>query len=297
VKRRELVGGVAIALVVGCAAAVPEMQQPAAALTTARVTRRVRVPEVELFYKGEQPWARRGGEEWSLGDVSRGEMVFSPDGKRFAYVRQRAQASAGKVAPPAHVLVRNLAGDPVNDFSVYRPGVPEQLTWIDNRRLAYVAPPESTVTAAAVATAPRKPNAVFVVHDAETGEVVSARAGSEFLWDQQHRHVAFVAGAPGKQVLVVDGKNVWPRVGTTRLHGEPSWGPDGRGLAIVEEGAGAPRLVVLVEVSDPAGDLTWPVPRDALQPGLKVFWATESKVVIGESALKPKFAAGWERLQ
>jgi hypothetical protein len=292
VKRRELVGGIAIALVVGCAA-VPAPPSIASASDARASSRRVRAPDVELFFKGEQPWARRGGEEWSLGDVSRAEMVFSPDGKRFAYVRQRAQASAGRLAPVAHVLVRNLAGDPVNDFSVYRPGQPEQLTWIDNRRLAYVAPPEAAV---AVATA-RKPNAMFVVHDAETGEVVSARAGSEFLWDQQHRHVAFVAGVAGKQVLVVDGKNVWPRVGTTKLHGEPSWGPDGRGLAIVDEGAGAPRLVVLVEISDPAGDLTWPVPRDALQPGLRVFWASESKVVIGESALKPKFAAGWERLQ
>src|SRR4051812_43959789 len=153
-------------------------------------------------------------------------MVFSPDGKRFAYVRQRAQASTGKTAPAAHVLVRNLAGDPVNDFSVYRPGMPEALTWIDNRRLGYVAPAVDATLASAGTSTPKKPNAVFVVHDAETGEVESARQGSDFLWDQQHRHVAFVAGVGARQVLVVDGKNVWPRVGTAKLHGEPSWGPD-----------------------------------------------------------------------
>src|SRR6185369_10023434 len=147
----------------------------------------------------------------------------------------RAQASAGKTAPAAHVLVRNLAGDPVNDFSLYRSGTPEQLTWIDDHHIGYVAPP-ATADGAATASARKPPSAVFVVHDADTGEVQSARAaGSDFFWDPQHRHCAFVVGAGGKQVLVVDGKNVWPRAGTAKLHGEPSWGPDGHGLAIVEE--------------------------------------------------------------
>lgn len=287
-RRIRLVATVIGAVAFGCAAAaVPEVKvAPARPAVT-----RTRAPDVELFYKGDQAWARRGAEEWQIGDVTRGEMVFSPDGKRFAYVRQRAQASAGRVQPSAHVLVRNLAGDPVNDFSVYRPGTPDQLTWLDNRRIGYLS------SSAADTAAGKKPGNVFVVHDADTGEVLAARAGGSFTWDSTHHHVAFVSGVPGRQVLVVDGKTVWPRVGATRLHGDPTWGPEGHGLAIVDEGGGAPKLVVLVEFDDPAGDLTWPVPRDALAPGLKVFWATDSKVVIGESALQPKFAAGWERLQ
>ena len=68
----------------------------ASSSTRAGSSARTRAPDVELFFKGDQPWARRGAEEWSLGDVHKDEMVFSPDGKRFAYVRQRAQASAGK---------------------------------------------------------------------------------------------------------------------------------------------------------------------------------------------------------
>ena len=274
----------------GCAAGVPEMKVASSSTRTASVAR-TRAPDVELFYKGDQPWARRGGEEWSLGDVHKDEMVFSPDGKRFAYVRQRAtQASAGKgTAGSAHVLVRNLAGDPVNDFSVYRPGVPDKLSWLDNRRLGYLAPPDPNKKSA--------PSFTYVVHDADTGEVLAARSGVDFTWDPSRRHVAFLVGKPGAQQLVVDGKTVWPRAGMTRLHGDPVWSADGHGLAIVDDGGGAPRLVVMVEFDDPQGDLTWPVPRDALAPGLKVFWASESKVVIGESALKPKFAAGWERLQ
>ncbi|MGZ3428916.1 MAG: hypothetical protein ACXVCV_19825 [Polyangia bacterium] len=286
--RRVRALSIAAVVALGCAAGVPEMKVASSSTRSASVAR-TRAPDVELFYKGDQPWARRGAEEWSLGDVHKDEMVFSPDGTRFAYVRQRAQASVGKgAAVSAHVLVRNLAGDPVNDFSVYRPGVPDKLSWIDNRRLGYLAPPDVTKKIASL---------TYVVHDADTGEVLAARSGSAFTWDAAKRHVAFLVGKPGQQSLVVDGKNVWPRNGMTRLHGDPVWSSDGHGLAIVDEGTGSPRLVVMVEFDDPQGDLTWPVPRDALAPGLRVFWATDSKVVIGESALKPKFAAGWERLQ
>jgi hypothetical protein len=280
---REL--GLVAAVAVGCAAsAVPEVKiapsRPAPAIT--------RAPEVELFYKGEQPWARRGTEEWSLGDVQKGEMVFSPDGKRFAYVRQRTTASAGRTtALPAHVLIRNLAGDPVNDFSVFRPGEPTSLSWIDNRHLGYLAPPEPG----------RKTSPTFVLHDADTGEVLAARSGSQFTWDPAHHHVAFVVGKPGQQALVVDGKNVWPRRGVTSIHGEPVWSNDGHGIAFVDAASVGPKLVVLVEYADPQGDLSWPVPAQALAPGLRVYWASDSKVIIGEDKLKPRFAAGWERLQ
>src|SRR5262245_569005 len=152
---------------------------------TARAAR-TRAPAVELFYKGDQPWARRGTEEWSLGDVRRDEMIFSPDGTRFAYLRQRAQASVGTGAPAsARVLVRNLAGDPVNDFAVYRAGMPEKLSWLDNRRIAYLAPPDPTQRGRVAAAS------TFVVHDADTGEVLAARSGIDFVWDPQRRHVAF----------------------------------------------------------------------------------------------------------
>ena len=180
-RARALSLGAIVAL--GCAAGVPEMKT-ASSSSRATAISRTRAPDVELFFKGDQPWARRGTEEWSLGDVHKDEMVFSPDGRRFAYVRQRAQASAGKgTAGSAHVLVRNLAGDPVNDFSVYRPGVPDKLSWLDNRRLGYLAPPDPNKKSAASFT--------YVVHDADTGEVLAARTG-------QRLHVG--SGAPSRGV-------------------------------------------------------------------------------------------------
>ncbi|HEX8951424.1 MAG TPA: hypothetical protein VF945_06240, partial [Polyangia bacterium] len=181
---------IAALVALGCAAGVPEMKV-ASSSTRPSSAARTRAPEVELFYKGDQPWARRGADEWSLGDVHKDEMVFSPDHKRFAYVRQRAQASAGKGnAGTAHVLVRNLAGDPVNDFSVYRPGLPDKLSWLDNRRLGYLAPPDPNKKSVASFT--------YVVHDADTGEVLAARTGMDFTWDPARRHVAFLVGKPGQ---------------------------------------------------------------------------------------------------
>jgi len=272
-------------VLLGCAAAA--VNTPTEVASVKRQPK-LRAPEVELFFKGDEPWARRGTEEWPLGDVKKDEMVFSPDGKKFAYVKEKATASTAKVPQPAHVIVRNLAGDPINDFPVYRPGKPGDLVWIDNHRLGYLAPSDP---------AAKKPTNLYVVHDISSGEVLAARSGNELVWGPQHHHVAFVSGAKDKQAVVVDGMNVWPRTGTTRIHGQPVWSPDGHGLAFTEDGAQGPRLVVLVEFDDAQGDLTWNIPREATASGLKVFWAGDNKVVIGESALKPRFAADWQRLK
>ena len=116
------------------------------------------------------------------------------------------------------------------------------------------------------------------------------------LWDVTRRHFAELRGRRGQQALFVDGRRVWPRSGATTFHGTPVWSPDGHGLAVVEEVARATRLVVMVEYRDPSGDLTWPIPRDAVAPTLKLFWANHSKVVIGETLMRPRFAANWQRL-
>jgi hypothetical protein len=293
--RHALAG--AVALVAACATTSggravegrPQVRVTHASERAARMT--LRSPEVELFYRGEDAFARRGGEEWALG-VKKAEMAFSPDKKRFCYTREKGGASDTQKAP-RHVLVRNLAGDPVNEFIAYRPGVLDSLGWLDNRRIAYVTPAEAVEKGA-------PPLKYFVVHDAVSGEVLAARPGTEFTWGPEGgpgRHVVFVTGGGKRQQVVVDGRSVWPRSGTTRVRQMPVWSPDGRGLAFTEEGPRGARLVVLVEYLDAGGDLTWDIPRDALDPSLKVFWAGDSKVVIGPNAFDPKFAADWQRLE
>lgn len=116
------------------------------------------------------------------------------------------------------------------------------------------------------------------------------------VWDARHRHAAELRGKKGQQALFVDNVRVWPRSGATTFHGQPVWSPDGHGLAVVEDVSKEARLVVMVEYRDPAGDLTWPIPRDAVSPKLKLFWASDNKVVIGETLMRPRFAANWQRL-
>ncbi len=302
--RRQAIIAACVSVAMGCAAAAVTEQPGGSSIAVNRRRvdgPRLKVPEVELFFKGEQPFARRGRpgecpgvncEEWSLGDVTKGEMAFSPDKRKFAYVRAKATASNAKTVQPPHVLVRNIAGDPINEFPLYRPGKPDELIWLDNHRLGYLTPPEQP---AAGKKGP--PAAVYVVHDINTGEVLAARSGLEFVWGPSRKHVAFVTGNTGRQQVVVDGQNVWPRAGASRIHGQPVWSPDGHGLAFTDDTAAGPRLVVLVEFDDAQGDLTWNIPREAVGPSLRVFWAGDNKVVIGETALRPRFAADWKRLQ
>jgi hypothetical protein len=54
--------------------------------------------------------------------------------------------------------------------------------------------------------------------------------------------------------------------------------------------------VVLLVLHNQDGDLSWPLPVAALSPGNRLYWG-ESKVIIGESVLKPRFAASWKRVQ
>jgi hypothetical protein len=177
----------------------------------------------------------------------------------------------------------------MNEFDCYRPGQPKDLEFIDDRTLAYYAPPQKKEMAQ-----------VYVLHDAQTGEVLAVRRGKMFTWSPGKKRLAYVAGTMPKEAVQVDGRAVWPRrPSAAHIHGEVSWSPNGHGLAFIEgaKGAATGRLVVMLELDDAGGDLTWPLPAEALTPGLHVFWAGNSKVLIGESNLKPKFAANWERLQ
>ena len=107
-------------------------------------------------------------------------------------------------------------------------------------------------------------------------------------------HLAFVVGEPGHEHVGVDGVQVYPRAGETSILGEPAWSRDGGSLALIE-GGGRPQLVVLVEFDNPNGDNTWPLPPQATDPSLHVFWAGRTNVVIGRELTKPVFATSFTR--
>jgi hypothetical protein len=107
-------------------------------------------------------------------------------------------------------------------------------------------------------------------------------------------HLAFVAGDPGHEHVDVDGAQVYPRSGVTRVLGEPAWSRDGASLALIE-GGDKLQLVVLVEFDNPNGDNTWPLPPQAADPSLRVFWAGAGNVVVGHELTRPVFAASFKR--
>ena len=116
-----------LVLVAGCAHKPAPTPDKPRALPQRHVARTL--ASVEVVYHGEQPFARRGTEEWSLGELRKSDMIFSPDGRRFAFARPPAQGKDASKTPH-RLVVRNVAGDPVNEFPLYRAGRPESITWL-----------------------------------------------------------------------------------------------------------------------------------------------------------------------
>jgi hypothetical protein len=171
---------------------------------------------------------------------------------------------------------------------VYRLGKPTNLEWLDDQHISYEAPPDPSGNA-------------YVVHAAESGEVLAVRRGEQFVWSPGKKRLAYVVGRRRRQAIKVDDEQVWPRNGR-RVRGAREivsdlvWSPDGKGLAFLVQNRKKSRLVVLLVVDDDNGDLSWDLPRGAGQGVKKLFWA-ESKVFVGESTLKPRFAASWTRVR
>jgi hypothetical protein len=265
--------------ILGCASAEPP---PPAPVKLPPPKKTVVPADAQVKFKGNDVYAGRREAMVQIPGVSKNDLIWAPDGIHFAYAQEVREKKTWRI------FVKNTAGDPMNEFDTYRPGQPHELEWIDDRILAYIAPPEK-----------KEVVQVYAIHDAQTGEVVAVRRGKMFRWSPgKKKRLAYVAGKTPKEAVQVDGRSVWPRSrGTTQIHGEVSWSPNGHGLAFIELSKAGGRLVVMLELDDTGGDLTWPLPPEAMAPGLHVFWAGDSKVVIGETNLKPKFAANWERLQ
>ncbi|MCC6751395.1 MAG: hypothetical protein IT371_27335 [Deltaproteobacteria bacterium] len=242
---------------------------------------------VRVFFREGKAFAREGRREWALAEVGRDEMLWAPDGQRFAYVKAKPRRDVEGGAF-SFVVVRNLRGDSVNEFPVYRPGQPSELEWIDDDQISYVAPPDKSGDA-------------YVVHSVSTGEVVRVLRGRSFVWSPGRKRLAYVSNDTRRPIIKVDDHIVWPRGSTTaarkrQLISPLSWSPDGSGLAFLERDGKEARLVVLLVVDNHEGDLTWPLPKGANGGENKLFWA-QNKVLIGESAFKPRFAASWNRVQ
>ncbi len=266
----------------------------------------VATPAIRIIFRDGKVYARSHEREWPIAEVGRDEMLWAPEGDRFAYIKEqerplslppkRRKRKRGRVKQPLktyRIVIRNIYGDSVNEFPVYRPGRPINLDWITSDRIGYQAPPDKTGDA-------------YVVHSVETGEILNIYRGQRFIWSPGRRALAYIAGKPGKQVIKVGGRLIWPRQGTRAckgrrckpfrrtIIGDIVWSRDANGLAFREKVNKQAYLVVLLVLDNQEGDMNWPLPKAALASDTHLFWGNE-KVFIGQSILKPQFAASWRR--
>lgn len=275
---RTFVTSAALASLASCAATPSATHTPRATLAASRAG------DVEIVFKRGRVFARRDNREWPIAEVRGDQMLWAPEGQRFAYLRPPSDSSDAEAVH--QIVIRNSLGDSVNEFPAYAPGRPSQLAWLDDQRLSYLAPTKSG-------------KHVCVVHHAETAEIIDLHRGSRFAWSPGRQHVAYVAGSRKRQQVSVDGQSIWPTKSKSRrrhIVGELVWSPDGAGLTFIERRGKRTHLVVMLDLDEPDSTLTWPIPRAAAQPDNRLFWA-ESKVVIGQSVLQPRYAASWRRVR
>jgi hypothetical protein len=321
-----------------CASSVPSNVASCSSAVTSSLafTPPPRDPQLRIVFRQGKAYAQEGDREWLISEVDQQEMLWAPDGLHFAYLKKvvspepslsaedpppdlasppnisqhkpsplKKSASSKKLTqvstPPPdsyHLVIRNIRGDSINEFPIYRPGRPQELDWLDNQRLAYLAPQDPSGDA-------------YVVHSSLTGEILHIWRGSRFIWSPGRRLLAYIQRAKNEELVMISRSAIWPRApqekllpkkvhalnqkSSRKVVGDLVWSPDGNGLAFMESVGRETQLVVLLVYDNPEGDLVWPLPKNAMNPENRVFWA-DSKVVIGKSVLKPSFAASWTRL-
>jgi hypothetical protein len=232
--------------------------------------------------------------------VASAEFKWSPGRTSYAVaVAPRKDAGSGA---RYQLAVFGTTGQQRAEVAAARPGVVEDLRFLGESRLVYrIAPPARPPEKRATRTKPTgkkkthaAPTTLYVIQPFAPITNPTACEGRSFTFSRNGDHVAWVAGEPGREWLGADGVQVYPRAGVTTIQGEPAWSPDGRSLALIEGGA-KPNLVVLVEVDNPHGDNIWPLPPDATNPTLRVFWAGAGRLVVGHEITRPVFSTSFRR--
>ncbi len=234
--------------------------------------------------------------------VEPGQLKWSPGRKSYA-VAIAPQESA-EDGTPYRLAVFGAAGEHRAEVAAARPGMVEELRFLGESRLVYrIAPPARSLgkrPARPRPTSKKKktppvPTAFYVIQPFAPVAAPMACEGRSFTFSRNGDHIAWVGGAaPGREWLGADGEQVYPRTGVTSIQGDPAWSADGRSLALIEAGA-QPKLVVLVEFDNPQGDSVWPLPADAIDPTIRVFWAGAGRLVVGHEIAQPVFATSFRR--
>jgi hypothetical protein len=232
--------------------------------------------------------------------VDPAQLKWSPG--RTGYAAAISPKESAKNSAPYRLAVFGASGEQQAEVAAARPGVVDDLRLLGESRLVYrLAPTAPSLDKRS--TGPRQtgkkrtpptPTVVYVIQQFAPIAAPMVCEGRSFTFSPSGAHVAWVSGAPGREWLGADGAQVYPRTGVTRIQGEPAWSSDGSSLALIEGGA-QPKLVVLVEFDNPHGDNVWPLPPDATDPTMRVFWAGVGRLVVGHEMTKPVFATSFRR--
>ena len=237
--------------------------------------------------------------------VDPGQLKWGPARKSYAVAiapKKSAEESAEN-GTPYRLAVFGATGEHRAEVAAARPGMVEELRFLGESRLVYrIAPPARSLGKRATRPRPASKKkktppvatALYVIQPFAPIAAPMACEGRSFIFSRNGDHVAWVGGAPGREWLGADGEQVYPRTGVTSIQGDPAWSADGRSLALIEAGA-QPKLVVLVEFDNSQGDSVWPLPPDAIDPTMRVFWAGAGRLVVGHEIAQPVFATSFRR--
>jgi hypothetical protein len=231
--------------------------------------------------------------------VDPAELKWSPS--RASYAAAIAPKDRSKSAGSYRLAVFSAAGKRIAEVDATRPGAVGDLGFLGESRLVYritpPAPPHKRTRAQKQTVKKKTPPVPTMLYAIQPLVPVAAPMiceGQRFTFSPNGDHIAWVNGEPGQEWLGADGAQVYPRRGVTTIQGEPAWSHDGHSLALIEGGA-KPTLVVLVEFDNPSGDNFWPLPPDATDPAMRVFWAGPGRLVVGREITKPMFTTSFRR--
>jgi hypothetical protein len=257
------------------------------------------------------------------------DVVMSPGLLRAAYVRSPEVAPpkpGRKPTPRRHELVVvDNQGRRVASFRAVAAKVgdepPKDLRFLSDDKLVYevVAPPpepedapkpkpkgkpkkpaaRAKLAKAALAAAhpapPPPPTRLFIIQPIAPKSRPVRCEGVSFAFTKEKDRLAFVAGPPESAFVAVDGQPIYPRRGRTVISSPPAWSKDGHSLAFLETPAGAPpRLVLVAALDNPTGDTTWSLPPTAAIEGVSVFFASNGRLVVGKTTMRPVFSASFD---
>lgn len=89
----------------------------------------------------------------------------------------------------------------------------------------------------------------------------------------------------------VDGRRVHPSEGASYLISRPTWRSDGAAVAWLERRDGATHLVVVPDLAEATGVLSWELPATAARD--EIHWVAKNRVVLGPDLLSPRAVASW----